>query len=1136
MAGNAQVFQTTNKYRWQRFKWLGRLLLFIIIILTLIFSIAVHVISKQNPTIPLEGRAVKKVLAGEAPAFKQSKLAKKYQGFRSLINVKWSQGRGCGQTDSTLNLSKNNDFSDSLGIRAAFFVNWDAQSFYSLKKNISKVNLILPEWLFIDPNADTLFSVMEPRVLDLIKASGVKVVPMLSNNYNGVFTGNALHRILNDPAKSDRLVQDVARFLVKYNLSGINVDFEDLKEKNNEVLTNFEKKLYTTLHDLNLLVTQNVSPFNEDYDYAGLANYNDYIFLMAYDEYNDNTKPGPICSQKWIESAVDDLAKKVDPSKIVLNLAAFGYDWTKKGKAIPVTYQEALAIARESDATIDYNNDTYNLNYSYYDEKNRLHEVYFTDAATNFNSLRFATEYGLAGTALWRLGSEDSRVWEFYDKPMTKAALQNFDFKALSDVPSMATPDFIGNGEILDMVSTPTDGHITPEIDSSAMLISEEQYDKLPSTYVVRKYGQSSDKKLVLTFDDGPDSKYTPEILDTLAHYHVPAAFFMIGINMENNIPLVKRVFKEGHEIGNHTFTHPNIAEVSKKRAYLEMDATRLLLECITGHSTILFRAPFNADSDPEKYEEMAPVALSRTRNYITVGESIDPEDWQAGEIPHFNADTIFNRVVSIYNQHIANGDSSNIILLHDAGGDRSATVKAVGMIIRYFQARGYTFTTIADLLHKTHSDLMPRVPKGSGYRLIQFNYFLAEAGFIIGQILYILFLTFLILGALRLLILFILTILERKKEKRAIASTQFCPHVSIVVPAYNEEVNVVSSLKNLLQCDYPNFDIVFVDDGSADSTYQKVVDAFQNNERLKIFTKPNGGKASALNFGIANTNADYVVCIDADTKLLPDAVSKLMWHFVNEKVGAVAGSVKVGNTINLLTKWQSIEYITSQNFDRRAFSYVNAITVVPGAIGAFRKKAIEDAGGFTTDTLAEDCDLTIRILRAGYIVENEANAVALTEAPETLKEFSKQRFRWTFGVMQTFWKNKDALFNVSYKGLGWIALPDILVFKYIVPFFSPLGDLFMLLGLMSENRGKIAVYYLIFLVVDALIAFMAFAFEKEKPIKLLWIIPQRLIYRWIMLVILFRAFKKALKGELQQWCVLKRTGNVKDIVVTNAT
>ncbi len=1136
MSASSQVFQTTNTTRWQRFKWLGRLLLFILIIFGLIFSIAVHVISKQNPTIPLEGRAVKKVLAGDVPAYRQSNLAKKYRGFRSMINVKWAAGRGCGQADTVLNLSKNNDFSDSLGIRAAFFVNWDAQSYFSLKKNISKLNLVLPEWLFIDPKADTLFSVMEPRVLELIKTSGVKVMPMLSNNYNGVFTGKALHRILNDPTKSDRLVQDVARFLVKNNLAGINVDFEDLNEKNNDVLTNFEKKLYTTLHDLNLLVTQNVSPFNEDYDYAQLAKYNDYIFLMAYDEFNDGTKPGPICSQKWIESAVDDLAKKVDPSKIVLNLAAFGYDWTKKGKTIPVTYQEALATARESDATIDYNNDTYNLNYSYYDDKNVIHEVYFTDAATNFNSLRFATEYGLAGTALWRLGSEDSRVWEFYNKPMNKAALHNFDFKALTDVPSMATPDFIGQGEILDMLSTPTDGHITPEIDSSAMLISEEQYDKLPSTYVVKKYGQSSEKKLVLTYDDGPDPKYTPEILDTLAYYHVPAAFFMIGINMENNIPLVKKIFSEEHEIGNHTFTHPNMAEVSKKRAYLEMDATRLLLECITGHSTILFRAPYNADSDPEKYEEMVPVALSRTRHYITIGESVDPEDWEQGEIPHFNADTIFNRVVSIYNQHLANGDSSNIILLHDAGGDRRATVKATGMIIRYFQSKGYTFTTIADLLHKTHADLMPRVPKGSGYRLIQFNYFLAETGFIVGQILYVLFLTFMVLGAIRLLSLAILTILERRKEKIPLGTFTSFPKVSIIVPAYNEEVNAVSSLQNLLKCTYPDFDIVFVDDGSKDATYEKVVAAFQQNKKVKIFTKPNGGKASALNFGIAQSDARYVVCIDADTKLLPDAVEKLMQHFTNPAVGAVAGSVKVGNTINLLTKWQSIEYITSQNFDRRGFAYANAITVVPGAIGAFRKKAIDEAGGFTTDTLAEDCDLTIRILKAGYVIDNEAQAIALTEAPETLKEFFKQRFRWTFGVMQTFWKHKDALFNNRYKGLGWIALPDILIFKYIIPLFSPLGDLFMLLGLFTENRSKIAVYYLIFLVVDALIAVLAFAFEKGNMLKLFWIIPQRLIYRWLMLIILFRSFRRALKGELQHWGVLKRTGNVKDISLADAT
>jgi peptidoglycan-N-acetylglucosamine deacetylase len=361
-------------------------------------------------------------------------------------------------------------------------------------------------------------------------------------------------------------------------------------------------------------------------------------------------------------------------------------------------------------------------------------------------------------------------------------------------------------------------------------------------------------------------------------------------------------------------------------------------------------------------------------------------------------------------------------------------------------------------------------------------------------------------------------------------------PLVSIIVPAYNEEVNAVSSLENLLKCDYPNFNIVFVDDGSKDQTFEKVSTAFANHPKVQVFSKPNGGKASALNYGIAQTNAEYVVCIDADTKLLTDAVSKLMVHFRNEQVGAVAGNVKVGNEVNILTRWQSIEYISSQNVDRKAFAYLNAITVVPGAIGAFRKEAIETAGGFSTDTLAEDCDLTIRILRCGYLIDNENKAIAMTEAPETLSQFMKQRFRWTFGVMQTFWKNLDALFNVRYKTLGWLALPDILLFKYIIPLFAPLADLLMLIGLFTGNAEKIGVYYLVFMLVDAAIAALAFLFEKEPLWKLIWLLPQRLIYRWLMLVVLFKAYRRALKGELQHWGVLKRTGNVKDVTTASET
>lgn len=339
-------------------------------------------------------------------------------------------------------------------------------------------------------------------------------------------------------------------------------------------------------------------------------------------------------------------------------------------------------------------------------------------------------------------------------------------------------------------------------------------------------------------------------------------------------------------------------------------------------------------------------------------------------------------------------------------------------------------------------------------------------------------------------------------------------------------------TINNLKQQDYPNFHIYLVDDGSKDNTLKRVHEKFDNDTAVTIIGKENGGKASALNLGIATCTTEYVVCIDADTQLLPDAVSKLMRHFIADKtgrIGAVAGNVKVGNSRNILTYWQAIEYTTSQNFDRMAYSNINAITVVPGAIGAFRKKVLEEVGGFTTDTLAEDCDLTMCINERGYIIENENYAVAMTEVPETLRQFVKQRIRWCFGVMQTFWKHRSSLFATSKKGFGMWAMPNMLIFQYIIPTFSPLADILMIIGLFTGNAAQVFAYYLVFLLVDASVSIMAYIFEHERLWVLLWIIPQRFFYRWIMYYVLFKSYLKAIKGELQTWGVLKRTGHVKN-------
>src|SRR6202000_284801 len=334
--------------------------------------------------------------------------------------------------------------------------------------------------------------------------------------------------------------------------------------------------------------------------------------------------------------------------------------------------------------------------------------------------------------------------------------------------------------------------------------------------------------------------------------------------------------------------------------------------------------------------------------------------------------------------------------------------------------------------------------------------------------------------------------------------------------------------IESLLKTDYPDFEIIFVNDGSKDKTFYIVNKAYGNHPLVQVLDKPNGGKASALNFGISHAKNAFVICIDADTQLKNDAVFHLMTYFIDEEIGAVAGTVKVGNTNNMVTLWQSIEYITAQNMDRRAFDLINSITVVPGAIGAFRKSAIFKAGGFTYDTLAEDCVLTMRILKQGYIVRNSDEAIAYTEAPETVQGLLKQRFRWSFGVMQSFWKNKDALFNKKYKFFGMLGMPNIMVFQIILPLFSPLADLFMVFGLFSDKPGKIVAYYVGFVLIDCIVAAIAFWMQKEDYKKLIYIIPQRFIWRELMYYFLFKSIRKALKGELSAWGVLKRTGSVR--------
>ena len=1040
------------------------------------------------------------------------------------------------------------DFRGGLPIRAGFYVNWDAQSLNTLRRHIDQLNMVLPEWLFVPDEAGQLSLDIDTAALAVLRRHpGVAVVPMISNYYHEQWNGANVRRMIGSEPTRQAFIANVLRVVRQYNFQGINIDFESLNLDDSAPLETFQRELYAALHRGGYLVTQDIAPLNDDYDPAKLARANDYLILMAYDQHETGSAPGPVAAHKWVENIIQKMTAQVDPRQLVLGLAAYGYDWPVDStgqhrhiEGADVTYQEALTTALESEGKIHFDNDTYNLDFSYADEKNQPHQVFFTDAATNFNALRAADDQGLAGVAVWRLGSEDPRLWTFYHHDLTADSLRGDrgvrTLERLRHAGISTDVDYVGEGEVLDILSGPHPGRLKVELDPKDQLISEEKYEVLPTSYVVKKLGVAP-KTIVLTFDDGPDATYTPQVLRILKQENVPAAFFVVGENAENNIPLLRELYDKGYEIGNHTFTHPNIAEVSPARARVELNATRRLIEVVTGHSTILFRPPYNADAEPQNLQEIEPIMLAKQENYLTVGESIDPQDWR----PDITPDEIFNQVV----KEQANG---SVILLHDAGGNRTATVAALPRIIHYFKQKGYRFITVAELMHRSKTELMPALANDRDAELARANWLSVEALYFLEHGLCTLLLLGIILTVGRQLVIAAMAWRQHRRTAAREAAvpvppalwphaeaeatltplvSSVWPRLSIIVPAYNEEVNAVRSVESLLRLDYPDFEVVFIDDGSRDNTHALVSRAFAGNLQVRVLTKPNGGKASALNFGIEQAESEFVVCIDADTQLHPQALRQLISHFDSPVVGAVAGNVKVGNERNLLTRWQAIEYITSQNFDRRAFDLLGCITVVPGAIGGFRREALVRAGLFTTDTLAEDCDLTIRLQRAGYEIAYAPQAIAVTEAPETIQMFLKQRFRWSFGIMQSFWKHRDLCFSPRYGALGLVAFPNMLIFQLILPFFNPLADLLMIYSLCTGQGGPVVAYYFAFLAVDAAAASLSFSFEHERQNRLWWLLPQRLAYRQLMYVVLVRSVLRAVKGELQSWGVLQRTGNV---------
>ena len=1021
-------------------------------------------------------------------------------------------------------------------LRAAFYVSWDSTSLASLQLHYHDIDLLIPESLHAVSPDGRMDVEQDPKLLawmQTIRDRGVEL-PVMSmvNNYDGKeWRVPQMVEMLARPASRERLSKELTEFATAQHQPGIVVDFEEVPESSQENFQRFIHDLATALHAGNLKLMVALPAADWSYDYKSFASQADAIILMNYDLHWPTSGPGPIAAQDWFVRNIENILKIVPADKVVMGIANYGYDWPEKPKNKPqptaqaVTFQQGVVTAEESEADIDFDSDSLNPHYSYEDEKNVVHNVWMLDGVTAYNELRAAERVGVRGTALWRLGMEDPSIWYIWDATHPDETIRS----KLADVPPGYDLILEGEGDIWKITATPQSGRRKFDYDASTDLFTDESFESYPLSWRIDQLG-ALPHKVALTFDDGPDPRWTPRILDILEEKKVPAAFFVIGETANQETQILKREYALGNEIGNHTFTHPDFEAIPKAQLQIQLNLTELFLESSLGVKTLLFRPPYGIDHQPETASEIQMLPIPQSMGYIIIGARIDPHDWgEPNGGPPPPVDTIVNRVLDDVED-----EKGNIILMHDGGGERSHTVQALPGIIDGLRAKGFEFVSVSNLLGQTRAQMMPPLTQKE-WVLVRVDAVIFDIYRLLRTGIAFIFMAGILLVSGRALVIGLLALAEKLRPAPS-DHPEYNPEVSVLIPAFNEEAVIVDTVRAALASEYKKLEIIVIDDGSADRTAELVRENFGSDPRVRLLLQANRGKPAALNHGLAEATGEIVVSIDADTIVDPPAIHLLVRHFADPKVGAVAGNVKVMNRNRWLTRWQALEYITSQNLEKRAFDLLNCIPVVPGAAGAWRADLLRANGGFSGDTVAEDTDLTLTIRRNGWKILYDEDAVGRTEVPETVEALIRQRFRWTFGTLQAVWKHRDAVGKPRYGTLGWIAIPNIFLFQIVLPLVSPVIDLLFLLSIALWGLAQLRIaelpqlwtlqdversliFFAIFMLIDLLTCCVAFALERHEDWTLLApLILQRFYYRQMMYVVLFRALKEAVQGRPVGW------------------
>ncbi|WP_329186615.1 bifunctional polysaccharide deacetylase/glycosyltransferase family 2 protein [Streptomyces sp. NBC_01428] len=713
------------------------------------------------------------------------------------------------------------------------------------------------------------------------------------------------------------------------------------------------------------------------------------------------------------------------------------------------------------------------------------------------------------------------------------------------------------------------DGYLRSEIGNDARVRDGAAYDKVPSRILdggpllTFDHGTATtqsvpDRTIALTFDDGPTATWTPQVLKVLEENDVDATFFMVGSMISRYPGVVKSLVKQGNEVGIHTFTHVDLSYQSAARLQRELKQTQLALAGAAGVTTTLFRAPYSSEIDAVDnyswpvYQEIGDLG------YTSVFVDTDSDDWKKPGVS------------KIVRWATPKKNKGAIVLMHDAGGDRSQTISALGTYIKKMKAKGYTFTTVSGaqaMLNGNRSGVGRQsgsagagagagagASAGAGiggtgaaqaaqhqaagatlYEGRALVYAVAVAEWVVPALSWFLLVVG-IAGMGRFGMMLVLARRHHRQRNRGRGKggrgggrfswgPAVTRPVSVIVPAYNEKECIANTLRSLAKSTHP-IEIVVVDDGSDDNTSEIAESLGMPN--VRVVRQENAGKPAALNNGVRNARHDIVVMMDGDTVFEPDAVHQLVQPFADPEIGAVAGNAKVGNRTTLIGAWQHIEYVMGFNLDRRMYDLLRCMPTIPGAIGAFRRDAVLGVGGMSEDTLAEDTDITIALHRAGWRVVYQEHARAWTEAPGSLRQLWSQRYRWSYGTMQALWKHRKSLTDKGPSGrFGRVGMPLVVLFQIVTPVFAPLIDVFTGYSMIFVDFRAALLAWLAVLAVQLVCAAYAFRLDREKYRYLAMLPLQQLAYRQMMYLVLIHSCVTALTGGRLRWQKLKRTGEV---------